>query len=140
MAKNDARNMLRVQNSKEFKMLVDQSMQEMDEMTSLAVKAGMEPELAKTKVQALYLRNLQMSDDLVTTAKKNVAELMTRIQLDRVVNPDEELVSDKYIKLFKLQNEALKLIKDMEPKTIRQHVQIEDDKMVFDLRNVKDVE
>jgi len=120
-----------VENSAEFKKMVDESIAEMDTLTQVALKAGMDPAKAKEKVASIYLRNMQQADDVVACAKKNVAELMTRIQLDRAINPDTELVGDKYVKLFKLQNEALKLIKDLEPKQINHRVQVDDDKMVF---------
>lgn len=122
-----------VEGSAEFKKLVDDSIAEMDAVTQVALKAGMDPEKAKEKIASMYLKNLQQADDTVACAKKNVGELMTRIQLDRAINPDEELVSKKYIQLFKLQNEALKLIKDLEPKQVNHKVQVDDDKMVFDI-------
>lgn len=121
-------------NSPEFKTLVDQSIAEMDSMTKILEQSGVSSEEAKAKVASIYMNNLKMADNVVTCAKKNVAELMTRIQLERTINPDTELVSDKYIKLFKLQNEALKLIKDLEPTGATFKAQVDDDKMVFDVK------
>lgn len=137
MAKPKDNSIVRVQASPEYRQLVNQTIEEMDELTKLAIKSGLPPEQAKEKIAAMYIQNLQMSDDIILTAKKNVAELMTRIQLDRALNPDEELVSEKYIKLFKLQNETLKLIKDMEPKKITNKMQIDDDKLIFKIRDVE---
>lgn len=132
--KKQTKTIIKIENSEEFKQLVNSSVEEVNALTALAEKSGIDSAEAKSRVASIYLRNLQQSDDIVATAKKNVAELMTRIQLDRAINPEEELVSDKYLKLFKMQNEALKLIASMEPKTIKHSVQVDDDKMVFDVK------
>ena len=134
MSREKDNTIVRIQNEDEYKLLVNQTIAEMDDLTEIAISSGMDAAHAKEKVAAIYLRNLQMSDDIVTTAKKNVAELMTRIQLDRAINKETELVSDKYIKLFKLQNETLKLIQDMEPKKMSHKVQTDDDKVIFKLK------
>lgn len=125
---------VKIENSAEYKQLVEQSIREVEEMTNLAIKSGMDAEKAREKIASIYLRNLQQTDDIVSLAKKNVAELMTRIQLDRAINVDEELVSDKYIKLFKLQNETLQLISRMEPRKLEHAVQLDDDKMIFEIK------
>ncbi len=137
MASPKDNSVIRVQASDEYRQLVNDTIEEMDELTNLAVRSGMDPAKAKEKIASIYIHNLQMTDDLVLTAKKNVAELMTRIQLDRALNKEDELVSDKYIKLFKLQNETLKLIKDMEPKKITQKMQFDDDKLIFRIKEVE---
>lgn len=131
--KKQQKSLVRIENSAEFQKLVNDSMAEMEQMTNLAIKSGLEPQKAREKVASIYLHNLQQSDDIVGLAKKNVAELMTRIQLDRAINPEEELVSKKYVQLFKLQNDALKLISSMEPRQVNHKVQVDDDKMVFDV-------
>lgn len=125
----------KIENSEEFRNLVNQSITEMENMIQVAEDAGMDPETAKNKVASMYVRNLQQTDELASLAKKNIAELMTRIQLDRALNREEDLVSDKYIQLFRLQNEALRLLKSLEPKSVKHMVQVQDDKMFFDIKD-----
>lgn len=124
-----------IENSPEYQKMVNQSLDEMNGLAKVMEKSGISKDEAEKKVAAIYLRNLQKSDDLVACAQKNIAELMTRIELDRAINPEEELVSKKYIQLFKLQNESLKLVQSMKPKQINHSVQSDNDKMVFDIKD-----
>lgn len=131
--KNTSKSIAKLQGEEQFKKLVEESLKEMDQLTTIAVNAGLNPEKAKEKIASIYVRNLQQTDDLMALAKKNIAELMTRIELEKMVNPDTELLGDKYVKLFKLQNEALQLLHKLEGKVVTHKVQVDDDKMVFDV-------
>jgi hypothetical protein len=113
---------------KEMRELVNQSLQEMDAMTNALARAGENPVDAKLKVQQLYFKNLKLAGTPVAMMQKTLAELQTRIELDRMMNPEEDLVSDKYVDLLDTQMRALKTVAQLEGKTTTHKVQIQDDK------------
>lgn len=118
---------IKTMNSAEMRALVDQSMSEMDNMTHALVHAGENPVDAKLKVQQLYFKNLKMAGDPAAMMQKTMAEMSTRIELDRIINPDtEDLVSEKYKDLVELQMKAIKTLNSLAP-SVTHNINIKDD-------------
>jgi hypothetical protein len=69
-----------------------------------------------------------MAGTPVAMMQKTLAELQTRIELDRMMNPEEDLVSEKYVDLLDTQMRALKTLSSIEGKTVNHKVQVQDDK------------
>jgi len=107
---------------KNFNSLVNSAMHEMDVMTRNLAKGGMNEADARLKVQQLYFKNLQTFSDPVTGSIALMAELKTRIDLDRLTNPDADLVSDKTLKLFEEMRKTTKLVLDAKGKVVRHDV------------------
>lgn len=97
-------------------------------MEKALTDAGVNEADAKLKVQQLYFKNLELAGTPVAMMQKTLAELATRIELDRIVNPGQDLVDDKYTDLVDLQIKALKTLHSMGDKTITQNVTIRDDR------------
>jgi hypothetical protein len=104
---------LKTVHSKEMRALVNSSLAEMDAMTAALTDAGVSKEEAELKVQQLYFKNLKMSGEPAAMMQKSLAELATRIELDRIINPDADLVSDKAITLIETQMKAIKMLHSM---------------------------
>jgi len=129
---------LAVLNDPKYKEIVDQSMAEMDAMALALTDAGKSPEEAKLIIQQEYFKNLKMASEPAVMMQKTMAELATRISIDRVMNPESDLVSEKYQKLVDLQIRALKAQASLDKK-ISLSVQGYDDKSVsFEFIDVED--
>jgi len=129
---------LAVLNDPKYKQIVDQSIAEMDAMTLALTNAGKSPEEARLIIEQEYFKNLKLAGEPAAMMQKTMAELATRISIDRVMNPEADLVSEKYQKLVELQIKALKAQASLDKK-ISLNVQGYDDKAVsFDFIDVED--
>lgn len=138
MAQKKAKTNIQLTNSKELKQLVNDSMAEMDRLQSALEDAGHNEADAQLLVKQMYFKNLKMAGEPVAMMQKTMAELATRIEVDRIVNPEQDLVSEKYQKLLELQMKALKTQASLEKK-ITIDVQNSDDRtMSFDFIDVED--
>ncbi len=127
-----------VLNNPKYKEIVDQSIAEMDAMALALTKAGKSPKEARLIIEQEYFKNLKMAGEPAAMMQKTMAELATRISLDRIMNPEADLVSEKYQKLVDLQIKALKAQASLDKK-ISLNVQGYDDKAVsFEFIDVED--
>lgn len=97
-------------NSKEFNQLVDNSIREMEAMTQALVNSGENYIDAKLRVQQIYLHNLETMSHPATASIALLAELKTRIDIDRVINPEKEILSDRYIELLDQMRKTINLV------------------------------
>lgn len=116
----------RLVNDKDYKKLVNDSISEMDTMQQALTNAGINGADARLMVQQAYLRNLKMAGTPGAMMQKTLGELATRIELDRMINPEADLVSEKYQDLVELQMKAIKTLSSLE-KNITVTVQNKDD-------------
>lgn len=116
-----------IMNSKEFKNLVDGAMNDVNVMEKNLIDAGMNPADARLKIQQIYFRNLKTFSEPETAAISILAELKTRIDLDRVINPEQDLVSDKYVNLLDQMRKTIDLVRKTKDKKIVHEVQKLDD-------------
>lgn len=114
--------------SKEYKQLVDNAMREMDVMEKNLVKAGLDKEEAKLRVQQIYFNNLQTFSEPENAAIALLAELKTRIDIDRIKNPEDDLLSERYLKLTEEMRKTIDLVRKTKPATISHRVQSVDDR------------
>lgn len=129
---------LAVLNDPKYKEIVDQSIAEMDSMAFALSNAGKSPEEARLIIEQEYFKNLKMAGEPAAMMQKTMAELATRISIDRIMNPEADLVSEKYQKLVDLQIKALKAQASLDKK-ISLNVQGYDDKAVsFEFIDVED--
>ena len=117
-----------IMNSKEFKGLVDNALSDMDVMETALVNGGLEKSEARLKVQQIYFKNLKTFSDPTNAAIAIMAELKTRIDLDRVLNPEESLVSDKYVELLDQMRKTVDLVRKTQSMNITHKIQSADDK------------
>lgn len=69
-----------------------------------------------------------MAGTPVAMMQKTLGELATRIELDRILNPEQDLVSEKYQQLLELQMKAIMTLNKVGDKTITHKVALEDDR------------
>lgn len=118
-------------NSKEMQKLVSDSFEDMNHLTGIAKNAGVDSNQVKEQIQSIYLRNLKSTDEPIAIAKRLLAEGLTRMELQKMLDSETEFISKEFKQNVKLTSDLLKLVKDMEPKNKSHFVQIDDDKMVF---------
>jgi len=125
-------------NDKKYRQLVNDSISEMDNMANALEVTGMNKADAELMVKQLYFKNLKMAGEPAAMMQRTMAELATRIELDRKINPEADLVSDKYQKLLDLQMKALKTQASLDKKFNVQIQQADDKVMNFAFIDVED--
>lgn len=122
-----------IMNSKAYKSLVNEAINTINSAQFAMTAAGYSTDDAEMFVKQRYLQNLQTFSDPVNGAIALLADLKTRIDVDSKINPDPELVGDKYLKLLEEMRKTLKLVSDMKNKVVHHKVQVIDDNiMTFD--------
>lgn len=138
MAKENIKSTMKLVNDPKYKALVDQSIAEADSMIQVLSNSGKSPEEAQLLVQQAYFKNLKLAGDPAAMMQKTMGELATRIELDRILNPESDLVSEKYQTLVDLQIKAIKAQAALN-KSSTILVQKSDDSMMnFDFIDVED--
>lgn len=135
MTAKKAKKDVAILNSSEMKKLVEDSITDMNHLTRI-VENQLDvatDEEARKYVQSIYLRNLKSTDEPVAVAKRLLAEGLTRMELQKQIEPEKELVGKEFTRNVKLTADLLKLVKDMQPREVNHFVQVDDDKMVFDI-------
>lgn len=112
---------------------VDKALSDISNMGDVLSRAkeDMTPEEARLEVHQLYARNLRQFADPVAGAVGLLAELKTRADLDRVINPEQEFLSDKYLKVLDEMRKTLTLVEKFGKKEYSVTVQkLDDEHMV----------
>jgi hypothetical protein len=122
---------LKTANSAEMRALVNESLADMDAMQATLEASGMNPVDAELAIKQAYFKNLKMAGDPATMMQKSLAELATRIELDRVINPETDLVSDKYRELLDLQMKAIKTLHSIDKQSSANIHKHDDGQMKF---------
>lgn len=137
-AKKPAKSNIQLANDKELKKIVNESIEEMDRMKLSLTSTGMNEADAELTVKQAYFKNLKMAGQPAVMMQKTMAELSTRIELDRIINPEQDLVSDKYQQLIELQMKALKTQASLEKKVTLNVQNADDRSMNFDFIDVEE--
>lgn len=136
-AKN-IKNTMQLMNDPKYKALVDQSIAEADSMVLALQNSGKSPEEAELLVQQAYFKNLKLAGDPAAMMQKTMGELATRIELDRIMNPESDLVSEKYQTLVDLQIKAIKAQAALNKSSTVLIQKTDDSMMNFDFVDVED--
>jgi hypothetical protein len=107
---------------------VDAAMHDIAAMTAALTKAGLSEEQARLKVQQIYFHNLQTFSDPLAASIALLAELKTRIDLDRVINPQSSLINGQYLDLNEEMRKTIKLVLEAQQKGVAFKVQVDNDK------------
>ena len=125
---NNKKTISEVRSSKELTELTNHALEEMNNMTRTLTETGVSEAEAKLRVQQLYFRNLEMAGQPVAMTQQLLAELMTRIQVDRTINPEKDLLSDKYMELLDQMRKTITLLSKTQDKTVTHNVNVMDDR------------
>ena len=119
MAKRNAirKNDLQIAGSEEMAQLVEQSLSDMREYEKM-LEAADSPEEAKLRIKQMYFNNLKQSGEPLALSQRVLADLLTRMDVDRITGKEVDPLSDRYLKVLDQINKNIKLVKDMEPKKI----------------------
>ena len=129
---------MKLVNDPTYNALVEQSLSEMDNMIFALEQSGKNPEEARVMVQQLYFKNLKLAGDPAAMAQKMIGEYATRIELSRIMNPEQDLVSEDSQKLFELMLKAMKTQASLNKGSSILIQKSDDSMMAFDFIDVED--
>ena len=92
-----------------------------------AIAAGMSAEEAELWARQKYFENLQLFGEPVAAAQHLMADLKTRIDLDRQLNVREDPVDKKTLQLFEEMRKTIKLMNDTQPRQVNMQITDKDD-------------
>jgi len=111
------KNDLHTAKSAEMTELVEQSIGDMRHYEQLLAKAD-NPEEAQLRIKQMYFNNLKQAGMPMALAQRVLADLLTRLDIKRIVGKEVDPLSPEYLKVLKQVNENIKLVKDMEGKAV----------------------
>jgi hypothetical protein len=120
-AAGSAKNDLQVAQSKEMQELVEQSLSDMRQYEAMLEKAD-DPDEAKLRIKQMYFSNLKQAGQPLALSQRVLADLLTRMDVHRVMGKDIDPLSDEYLKVLDQINKNIKLVKDMEVKSVNVNV------------------
>jgi len=113
--------------------MVDSTINEMGAHQRALTETGMSAEEAKLIVEQIHLRNMEQMSDPAHAAVNLLAELKTRIDIDRAtqISTNEDgsvdLLSPKYVKLLEEMRKTIDLVSKTQGRTLTVRTQSEND-------------
>lgn len=127
-------------NSPEFKKAVGGAMKEIDAHSAIIREAqGLSEEEAKKKIAQMYYANMKWTQDPVQAAQHLLAQAMMGQQIKMELDPNSLLDTDEWTKILDAVRKTIKLVGDMQGKTVTHKVQGLDDEGLQGLKFI-DVE
>ena len=118
---------IKLQSSPELAKLVDDSINDMEAQVSGLKAAGMSEEEARKFIQQRYFQNLSTFSDPYAASVSLMADLKTRIDAKRHLEPGA-LIDDEYLELLEELRKTVKLVSDTKGKTVNHAVNVKDDR------------
>lgn len=109
-----------VAESKEMQRLVDETLKETHKYQDMIQNAESEEEM-RLRIKQIYFNNLKAAGEPLALSQKIMADLLTRMEVDRINGNDQTPLDERYFKLLDEMRKTLKVVKEMEGKTVVQH-------------------
>ena len=117
VGKPQAKNNMKIANSQEMQELVSESLKDIEHYSEMLAKAD-NPEEAKLRIKQLYFHNLKQAGQPLALSQKVLADLLTRVEVNRILGNDIDPLGRDYLKVLEEVRKTLKLVKDIEGKTV----------------------
>lgn len=115
-------------NSPEFKAAVGGAMKDIEAHSKIyRAASGLSEEEARKKVAQMYYANMQWAEEPVAAAKHLLAQTMMGQQMKMELDPEALLDTDQWAKILDTVRKTIKLVGEMEGKTVNHKVQLIDD-------------
>ena len=117
---------LTVANGKEMNALVEESLKDLEHYSTMLKDADNKEEQI-LRIKQLYFHNLKQSGNPLALSQKVLADLLTRVEVNKILGKDVDPLSRDYLRVLEEVRKTLKLVKEIEGKSINVRVQRLDD-------------
>lgn len=106
-----------VVNSDDMRKLVDTTLQDMKKYDEL-LKDATDPVEARLRIKQMYFNNLKAAGEPVALSQRLVADMLTRLDVARVIGSDTDPLSNNYFRTIEALRQMLKTQSELEGKKV----------------------